>query len=74
MIVVLGPGLFQANLCVVTKVEVPNIVLTCNMRNKFVITSLYQAVKNPATPTEFAVEFSFMPVINNAHPGVKPSS
>ena len=67
---------FFANYCVVTKVEVPNVVLTCNIRNKFVIIiiSVYQAVKNPATPNEFAVEFSFMLEINNAHPGMEPSS
>ena len=43
------PGFFQANYCDVTKVEVPNCVLTCNMRNEFVAVSVYQAVKNPAT-------------------------
>ena len=36
------PAVFQANH--VTKVEVPNSVLTCNMRNKFVTVSVYQAV------------------------------
>ena len=30
------PGFFQAKYCDVTKVEVPNCVLTCNMRNEFV--------------------------------------
>ena len=30
------PGFFQANNCDVTKVEMPNCVLTCNMRNEFV--------------------------------------
>ena len=58
------PGVLQANHCVVTEVEVPNSVLTCNMRNKFIIVSVYQA--------EFAVEISFMLEINNAHPGVVP--
>ena len=38
------PAVFQANYCVVTKVEVPNSVLPCNMRNKFVTVSVYQAV------------------------------
>ena len=40
---------FQANYCDVTKVEVPNCMLTCNMRNEFVAVRVYQAVKNPAT-------------------------
>ena len=48
------PGLFQANYCDVTKVEVPN------MRNEFVTVRVYQAVKNPATTDEFAADFSFM--------------
>ena len=39
------PGFFQANYCGVTKVEVPNCVLTCNMRNEFVAIRVYQAVK-----------------------------
>ena len=43
------PGFFRANYCDVTKVEVPNCVLTCNMRNEFVAVRVYQAVKNPAT-------------------------
>ena len=30
------PGFFQANYCDVIKVEVPNCVLSCNMRNEFV--------------------------------------
>ena len=30
------PGLFQANYCYVTKVEVPNCMLTCNMRNAII--------------------------------------
>ena len=55
------PGFFQANYCDVTKVEVPNCVLTCNMRNEFVAVRVYQAVKNPATIDEFAADFSFMP-------------
>ena len=55
------PGFFQANYCDVTKVEVPNCVLTCNMRNEFVAVRVYQAVKNPATPDEFAPDLSFMP-------------
>ena len=55
------PGFLQANYCDVTKVEVPNCVLTCNMRNEFVAVWVYQAVKNPATPDEFAADFSFMP-------------
>ena len=38
------PGVFQANQCVVTKVQVPNSVLTCNMSNKLVPVSVYQAV------------------------------
>ena len=38
-------GFFQANYCDVTKVEVPNSVLTCNMRNEFVAVRVYQAVK-----------------------------
>ena len=54
------PGSFQANYCNVTKVEVPNCVLTCNMRNEFVPVRVYQAVKNPATTDEFAAYFSFM--------------
>ena len=48
------PGFFQANYCDVTKVEVPNCMLTCNMRNKIVAVRAYQAVKNPATTDEFA--------------------
>ena len=55
------PGSFRANYCDVTKVEVLNCVLTCNMRNEFVAVRVYQAVKNPATPDEFAADFSFMP-------------
>ena len=55
------PGFFQANYCDVTKVEVPNCVLTCNMRNEFVAVRVYQAIKNPATTDEFAAEFSIMP-------------
>ena len=55
------PGLFQANYCDFTKVEVPNCVLICNMRNEFVAVRVYQAVKNPATTDEFAADFSFMP-------------
>ena len=55
------PEFFQANYCDVTKVEVPNCVLTCNMRNEFVAVRVYQAVKNPATTDEFAADFSFMP-------------
>ena len=41
-------------------VEVPNCVLTSNMRNEFVAVRIYQAVKNPATTDEFATDFSFM--------------
>ena len=55
------PWLFHANYCDVTKVEVPNCLLTCNMRNEFVAVRVYQAVKNPATTDEFAADFSFMP-------------
>ena len=55
------PGFFQANYCDVTKVEVPNCMLTCNMRIEFVAVRVYQAVKNPATTDEFAADFSFMP-------------
>ena len=47
--------------CDVTKVEVPNCVLTGNMRNEFVAVRVYQAVKNPATTDKFAADFSFMP-------------
>ena len=54
------PGFFQANYCDVTKIEVPNCVLTYNMRNEFVAVRVYQAVKNPATTDEFAADFSFM--------------
>ena len=54
------PGFFQANYCDVAKVEVPNCVLTCNMRNEFVAVRVYQAVKHPATTDEFAADFSFM--------------
>ena len=36
------PGVFQANHCVVTKIEVPNSIITCNMRNKFVTVTVYQ--------------------------------
>ena len=38
------PRVFQANHCLVTKVEVPNSVLTCNMRNKIVTVNVYHAV------------------------------
>ena len=40
------PGVFPGNHLVVTKVEVPNGVLTCNMRNKFatVHVCVYRAV------------------------------
>ena len=55
------PGFFQANYCSVTKVEVPNCMFTCNMRNEFVAERVYQAVKNPATTDEFVADFSFMP-------------
>ena len=55
------PGFLQANYCDVTKVEVPNCMLTCNMRNEMVAVRAYQAVKNPATTDEFAADFSFMP-------------
>ena len=52
---------FRANYCDVTNIEVPNCVLTCNMRNEIVAVRAYQAVKNPATTDEFAADFSFMP-------------
>ena len=56
------PGFFQANYGDVTKVGVPNCVLTCNMRNEFVTVRVHhQAVKNPATTDEFAADISFMP-------------
>ena len=55
------PGFFQANYCDVTKVKVPNCMLTCKMRNEIVAVRAYQAVKNPATTVEFAADFSFMP-------------
>ena len=61
------PGFFQENYCDVTKVEVPNCVLTCNMRNEFVAVRVYQAVKNPATTDEFAADFV------RTHPGALPS-
>ena len=63
---------FQANHLVIAKVEVPNRVLTCNMRKKFatVPVCVYQAVYDPATPTEFTVEFTFLPEINSVQPGV----
>ena len=68
------PGFFQANYCDVTKVEVPNCVLTCNMRNEFVAARTYQAVKNPATTDELAADFSFMPEQTvRTHLGVLPS-
>ena len=54
-------GFFQANYCDVTKVEVPNCMLTCNMRNEIVAVRVYQAVKNPVTTDEFTADFSFMP-------------
>ena len=54
-------GFFQANYCDVTKVEVPNSMLTWNMRNEIIAVRAYQAVKNPATTDEFATDFSFMP-------------
>ena len=61
-------GFFQANYCDVTKVEVPNCVLTCNMRNKFISVRVYQAVKNPATTDEFPADFEQLHVgINSAH-------
>ena len=55
------PGFFRANYCDVTKVEVPNCVPICNMRNEFVAVRVYQAFKNPAAPDECAADFSFMP-------------
>ena len=55
------PGFCQANYCDFTKVEVPNCLLYCNTRNKFVAVRVYQAVKNPATTDKFAADFSFMP-------------
>ena len=67
---------FSRENLVVTKVEVPNRVLTCNMRNNFatVHVCVYQAVYKSATPTEFTVEFTFLPEINNVQPGMVPSS
>ena len=41
------PGFFRANYCDVTKVEVPNCMLTCNMRNEFVAVRVYQGCKIP---------------------------
>ena len=68
------PGFLQANYCDVTKVEVPNCMFTCNMRNEIVAVRAYQAVKNPATTDEFAAYFSFMPEQTvRMHPGVLPS-
>ena len=55
------PGFFKANYCDVTKVEVPNCMLTSSMRNEFVSVRVYQVVKNSATPNEFAADFNFMP-------------
>ena len=55
------PGFFQANYCDFTKVEVPNCMLTRNMRNEIVAVRAYQAVRNPATADEFAADFSLMP-------------
>ena len=55
------PGFFQANYCDVTKEEVPNCMLTCNMRNEIDAVRAYQSVKNPATTDEFAADFSVMP-------------
>ena len=55
------PGFFQANYCDVTKVEILNCMLTCNMRNEIVSERAYQAGKSPATTDEFAADFSFMP-------------
>ena len=68
------PGFFQANYCDVTKVEVPNCMLTCNMRNEIVAVRAYQSVKNPATTDEFAADFSFMPELTvPRHPGALAS-
>ena len=55
------PGFFQVNYCDVTKLEMPNCVLTCNTRNEFVAVRVYQPVKNPATTDEVAADFSFIP-------------
>ena len=55
------PGFFKANYCDVTKVEVPNCLLTRYMRNEFVTVRVYQAVKNPAAIDEFSPDFNFMP-------------
>ena len=52
------PRFFRANYCDVTKIEVPDCVLTCNMRNEFVTVRVYQAVKNPATTDEFAADLA----------------
>ena len=40
------PGLFQANYCDVTNVEVPNCVLICNMRNEFVAVTVLETQEN----------------------------
>ena len=67
------PGFFQANYCDVTKVEVPNWVLTCNMRNEFVAVRVYQAVKNPVTTDELAADLaSCRNITVRTHPGVLP--
>ena len=68
------PGFFRASYCDVTKIEVPNCVLTCNMRNEFVSVRVYQAVKNPATTDEFAADLaSCRNKTVRTHPGVLPS-
>ena len=68
------PGFFRANYCYVTKVEVPNCVLTCNMRNEFVAVRVYQAVKTPATTDEFAADLaSCWNKTVCTHPRVLPS-
>ena len=55
------PKFFQANYYDVTKVEVPNCVLTGNTRNEFVAVRVFQALKNPTTTDEVAADFNFMP-------------
>ena len=55
------PGFVQANYCDVTKVKVPNCMLTCNTRKEFVAVRVYQVIKHPATTDQFAADFSFMP-------------
>ena len=60
------PGFFQAN-CDVTKVEVPNCVPTCNMRNEFTAVRVYKAVKNPATTDRARYWLQLHAGINSVH-------